>query len=115
MTIPIFTTFILIRVLIDYTLIERYNIDLKGIYKAITATITIVVCYLLSNDNLLIFGTLLLNYGLIFDTLLNILRKKQYNYLGSGFVDTIYSKLPYQFQIRLIIITSLNIYLLCKS
>jgi hypothetical protein len=44
MTLPIFTTFILLRVLIDYTLIECYKIDLKGIYKAITATITIIVC-----------------------------------------------------------------------
>jgi hypothetical protein len=38
--------------------------------------------YLLSNDNLLLFGTLLLNYGIIFDTLLNLVRNKEYNHLG---------------------------------
>ena len=111
----ILTLFIILRVLIDYILIECYKIDLKGIYKAITATITITVCYLLSDNNLLLFGTLLLNYGFIFDTLLNLSRNKPYNHLGSNFIDTIYSKIPYQFQIRLIIIIILNIYLLWKN
>jgi hypothetical protein len=102
-----FLCFIYIRAYMDYWLIEIEQVELKGNYKLCTSIIT---CLVSSYINLMfkgagnIFLLLLLSYGLIFDTILNILRGKKYDYLGSGGIDSFYKLIPFQFYVRIILI-----------
>jgi hypothetical protein len=111
-----FILFIVGRAFCDYLLIEEHEIDLKGKYKVATSWLTVSICIVVTNSvkpyNLLLFISLLLSYGFLFDTLLNYLRGKPKEHLGSGPIDTFWSMIPYQFQVRislLIILICLNI------
>lgn len=107
----LFLCFAFFRAYIDFWLIEKHQVDLKGEYKFCTSFITLIFCAILS-PYYLGFLTLLFTYGLIFDTSLNWLRRKPFNYLGNGFIDSIYKKIPFQFYIRLILVICLDIRLL---
>lgn len=108
--------FIYSRTMIDYILIEKYKVDLKGIYKTFTSIITVIMCFMVSVIiSPFLFPPLLLIYGVIFDSILNLLRGRAYDYLGSGPVDSFYKKIPYQFFIRIIIILVLLIIPKCLN
>ena len=112
-----FLCFIYLRAYMDYWLIELEGIDLKGNYKLCTSIITCIVSAYISVifagtvgfNPFITIVTLLLTYGLLFDTILNKLRDKKYNYLGEGPVDTFYSQIPYHYQVRVLVIISLII------
>lgn len=106
-------SFIVLRALMDYELIEVYKVDIKRPYKILTAALTMLFVSLLSkigSENLL-FIELPIIYGFGFDTCLNKLRGLNKEHLGTNKIDLFWSKIPFQWYVRFIIsiILSLNI------